>query len=233
MAPIVADLSAPRVRTIAHTGTPLLSFDARDAGAEFGVSKVVIDKVIAAVALVLLAPVMIVTAIAVRATSPGPAIFRQVRVGRGGREFDMLKFRTMHQDAEQRRAELEAENRHQAATLFKMVDDPRVTVLGRFMRKYSLDELPQLVNILRGEMSIVGPRPPVPDEVANYPLDSYRRLRVRPGLTGLWQVSGRSDLDCDESARLDTHYVEQWSPGMDLAIVARTPAAVISGKGAY
>ena len=145
----------------------------------------------------------------------------------------MLKFRTMYLDAEVRRAELESLNVHDAGTLFKIKDDPRITPVGRFMRKFSLDELPQLLNILRGEMSLVGPRPPLPDEVAEYTVDAHRRFRVRPGLTGLWQVSGRSDLDPEESARLDTHYVEQWSIGMDAKILARTPGAVISGRGAY
>lgn len=145
----------------------------------------------------------------------------------------MIKFRTMYRDAEERRAALEAQNEHDSAVLFKVKDDPRITRVGYWLRKFSLDELPQLVNVLKGDMSLVGPRPPLPSEVANYQLDAHRRFRVRPGLTGLWQVSGRSDLDPQRSVHLDTHYVEQWSPAMDAKILARTPLVVLSGKGAY
>ncbi len=233
MIPIASDLAAPSAGTIPGTGLPLLSFQARDIGAEVGMTKVVLDKVLALFALVVFSPIILATAAAVRVTSSGPALFRQTRVGRGGRPFVMLKFRTMYLDAEARRAELVSFNVHDAGTLFKIKGDPRITPVGRIMRKFSLDELPQLVNVLKGEMSLVGPRPPLPDEVENYTLDAHRRFRVRPGLTGLWQVSGRSDLDPEESVRLDTHYVEQWSIGMDAQILARTPGAVISGRGAY
>jgi exopolysaccharide biosynthesis polyprenyl glycosylphosphotransferase len=233
LVPVVADVAQPRVSTLNRTGVPLLSFTARDMGAEVGVSKVIIDKALALIALVVLVPVILATALAVKLTSPGPAFFRQVRVGLRGREFEMLKFRTMYTDAEERRAELAAMNTHSGGTLFKIHDDPRITSVGRILRKYSLDELPQLINVLRGEMSLVGPRPPLPEEVANYPVDANRRFCVRPGLTGLWQVSGRSDLDPEESVRLDAHYVEQWSPAMDVSILARTPRAVVSGEGAY
>lgn len=233
MVPIVADLAAPSASTIPGTGLPLLSFQSRDIGAEVGISKVVLDKILALGALALLSPVIVVTSLAVRLTSPGPVVFRQVRVGRGGREFVMLKFRTMYRDAEARRAELEALNQHDSGVLFKIKHDPRVTPVGYWLRKFSLDELPQLVNVLKGEMSLVGPRPPLPREVENFHLDAHRRFRVRPGLTGLWQVSGRSDLDPDRSVHLDTHYVEQWSPVMDAKILVRTPGVVLSGKGAY
>jgi exopolysaccharide biosynthesis polyprenyl glycosylphosphotransferase len=233
LAPVVADVAQPRVSTLPVTGVPILSFTARDMGAEVGLTKLIVDKVLALIALVVLAPVIIATAVAVKLTSDGPVFFRQVRVGLRGREFEMLKFRTMHTDAEQRRAELEVFNTHSGGTLFKIPDDPRITSTGRVLRKYSLDELPQLINVLRGEMSLVGPRPPLPEEVANYPVDAHRRFCVRPGLTGLWQVSGRSNIDPEESVRLDAHYVEQWSPAMDMSILARTPKAVISGEGAY
>ena len=233
LVPVVADVAQPRVSTLPGTGVPILSFTARDMGAEVGLTKVIVDKVLALIALVVLAPVIIATALAVKLTSHGPVFFRQVRVGLRGREFEMLKFRTMYTDAEVRRAELEAMNTHSGGTLFKIPDDPRITSTGRILRKYSLDELPQLINVLRGEMSLVGPRPPLPEEVANYPMDAHRRFCVRPGLTGLWQVSGRSDLDPEESVRLDSHYVEQWSPAMDVSILARTPKAVVSGEGAY
>lgn len=233
MVPIVADLAAPTAGTIRGAGLPVLSFQSRDMGAEVGASKVIVDKCLALAALVVLSPVILATAVAVKVSSPGPVLFRQVRVGRGGTEFVMIKFRTMYRDAEERRAALEAQNEHDSAVLFKVKDDPRITRVGYWLRKFSLDELPQLVNVLKGDMSLVGPRPPLPSEVANYQLDAHRRFRVRPGLTGLWQVSGRSDLDPQRSVHLDTHYVEQWSPAMDAKILARTPLVVLSGKGAY
>lgn len=233
LVPIVADLSLPRLETMGGSGVPMLSLSSRDLGAEVGVTKVIIDKLLALAALLLLSPVILATGLAVRLSSPGPVLFRQIRVGLRGREFEMLKFRTMHRDAEAQRQELEEMNRHAAGTLFKLEDDPRITRVGHVLRKYSLDELPQLFNVLRGEMSLVGPRPPLPEEVAQYPVDAHRRFCVRPGLTGLWQVSGRSDLDPEESIRLDMHYVEHWSPAMDTRILMRTPGVVISGKGAY
>jgi len=162
----------------------------------------------------------------------GPALFRQTRVGRGGREFQVLKFRSMVVDAEQRLAELRARN-DGAGVLFKMKADPRVTRIGRVLRRYSLDELPQLFNVLGGTMSLVGPRPPLPKEVAAYEKDVHRRLMVKPGLTGLWQVSGRSDLDWDEAVRLDLRYVENWSLAMDIIILWRTVFAVLKHEGAY
>lgn len=233
MVPVVAPLATPNVTSMGDTGLPLLSFHTRDLGSEVGFSKVVVDKLLALAGVVALAPLMIATALVVAATSRGPVLFRQVRVGRDGREFRMLKFRTMYRDAEAVRAELATLNVHSGGTLFKIKDDPRITPVGRFLRKYSLDELPQLFNVVRGEMSLVGPRPPLPEEVVNYAPEAHRRFRVRPGLTGLWQVSGRSDLDPVESTRLDTHYVEHWSVGMDLQILARTPRVVVSGEGAY
>lgn len=232
MVPLVAPLAPPVVDAIGATGLPALSFRGRDLGAETGL-KLVGDKVLAALGLVLLSPAMAGIALAVKLTSPGPVLFRQVRVGSGGEQFTMLKFRSMVVNAEELRAQLEQLNQHQGATLFKLENDPRVTQVGRFLRRYSLDELPQLVNVVRGEMSLVGPRPPLPNEVANFSADAYRRFLVRPGLTGLWQVSGRSNLSPTESTRLDTHYVEHWSPAMDLSILVRTVRAVFSADGAY
>ncbi len=159
-------------------------------------------------------------------------LFRQTRIGIDGRQFTMLKFRSMVVDAEARRAALEAFNEGNGV-LFKMKRDPRVTRVGAVIRRLSLDELPQLFNILRGDMSLVGPRPPLPEEVALYSHDATRRLRVRPGLTGLWQVSGRSDLSWEESLRLDLRYVDNWSLALDLAILWRTGRAVLRGVGAY
>lgn len=233
MVPVVAPLAPPEVDAIGATGLPSLSFRGPARGAQTGLSKILGDKVLAMLGLLLLSPLLAGIALSIKWTSPGPVLFRQERVGRGGEKFTMLKFRTMVANAEALRPALEALNRHEGGTLFKMENDPRITPVGRFLRRYSLDELPQLVNVVRGEMSLVGPRPPLPNEVAKYQEDAHRRFRVRPGLTGLWQVSGRSDLSPSESTRLDTHYVEHWSPAMDLAILARTLRAVVGADGAY
>lgn len=194
------------------------------------VLKGVAERSAALAALVVLSPLLAVVALAVRLDSPGPALFRQTRVGRGGEPFTMLKLRTMCLDAEQRLAELEARPGH---VLFKLERDPRITRVGAFLRRYSLDELPQLVNVVRGEMALVGPRPALPSELEQYDADPLRRLAVRPGLTGLWQVSGRSDLSWDESVRLDLDYVDNWSLGLDLVILLRTVGAVLRHHGAY
>jgi lipopolysaccharide/colanic/teichoic acid biosynthesis glycosyltransferase len=168
----------------------------------------------------------------VKLTSSGPVFFRQTRIARDGNEFAMLKFRSMVDGADEQVDELMEQNDHDGV-LFKMREDPRVTRVGRFIRRYSLDELPQLWNVLCGDMSIVGPRPPLPSEVSKYGGDVGRRLMVKPGITGLWQVSGRSDLSWDESVRLDLYYVENWSLTLDLVIVGKTVKAVLAGSGAY
>ncbi|MFT4287775.1 sugar transferase [Nocardioides sp.] len=188
------------------------------------------ERIAAVVGLTLLAPVLLALTVLVKLDSAGPALFRQTRVGRDGRTFTMLKFRTMYVDAEQRRAELTSEC---DGPLFKVRADPRVTRVGRVLRKFSLDELPQLVNVVAGSMALVGPRPALPAEVSSYDVDPRRRLAVRPGLTGLWQVSGRSDLSWEESVRLDLDYVDNWTLQRDLVIVARTLRAVLSHRGAY
>ncbi|MEU7876535.1 sugar transferase [Dactylosporangium sp. NPDC049140] len=186
----------------------------------------------AALPMVLASPLLAILALAVRTDSAGPVLFRQVRMGKDGHEFVIFKFRTMHIDAEARLAELRHLNEVDGA-LFKLRNDPRVTRVGRLLRKFSLDELPQLLNVIGGSMSLVGPRPPLPEEVAVYPDDARRRLAVRPGMTGLWQVSGRSDLSWDEAVRLDLQYVENWSLSLDLVIMLRTLSAVTRGAGAY
>lgn len=195
-----------------------------------GVAKQVVERLLAAASLLLAAPLLLAIAVAVRCDSPGPALFRQTRVGRNGHSFTMLKFRTMTADAEQRRAELASEC---DGPLFKVRADPRITRVGGFLRRYSLDELPQLINVVRGQMALVGPRPALPEEVAAYDADPHRRLAVAPGITGLWQVSGRSDLPWSEAVRLDLAYVDNWSLGLDLAIVMRTLGAVLRHRGAY
>jgi len=195
-------------------------------------AKDVVDRTIAGLVLLMLSPLLAVLALLVRFTSSGPALFVQTRVGRDGREFRMWKFRSMYTDAESRRAELDACNEG-AGPLFKIRCDPRVTPLGRVLRRFSLDELPQLWNVVTGSMSLVGPRPPLPSEVACYDAEVRRRLRVKPGLTGLWQISGRSDLTWAEAVRLDLYYVDNWSLRSDVSIVARTVRAVLSSSGAY
>lgn len=176
---------------------------------------------------------LLLLALAVRFDSRGPALSRQQRVGADGRTFTMYKLRTMHVGSEALLEELTARNDATDGVLFKIRADQRVTRVGRTLRRFSLDELPQLLNILRGDMSVVGPRPPLPHEVEKYALEVHRRLLVRPGLTGLWQISGRSDLSWDESVRLDLHYVENWSLALDALIVWKTLGAVLHRRGAY
>ncbi len=176
---------------------------------------------------------MIGVALMIRLTSRGPALFRQTRVGSQGKPFTIYKFRSMYSDAEERLNSLQALNERREGLLFKIKNDPRITPIGRILRRYSIDELPQLINVLKGDMSLVGPRPPLPVEVAQYSDDVRRRLLVRPGVTGLWQVSGRSDLEWVESVRLDLRYVENWSLIYDFEILWKTFYAVLRGAGAY
>lgn len=190
------------------------------------------DRVLAAVLLVFFAPLLLAMVAAVRLDSRGPALFKQVRVGRGGKHFTVYKMRTMVQDAEEQKQKLTQDNEFDSV-LFKMKSDPRITRVGAFLRKSSLDELPQLLNVLKGDMSLVGPRPHLPEEIAAMDSDTLRRLAVRPGITGLWQVSGRSDLTFQEAAALDTYYADNWSLAGDVAICAQTLKAVVSGRGAY
>lgn len=190
------------------------------------------DRVFGALLLLLASPLLLGLMLAVRATSDGPAIFRQVRVGAGGREFTMFKLRTMVVEAEDVKSDLKALNEG-AGVLFKLQHDPRITPIGRILRKLSLDELPQLVNVVLGDMSLVGPRPALPSEVEQYSSLERRRLAVKPGITGLWQVSGRSDLSWDESVRLDNHYTENWRLADDAVILFRTVDAVVRSRGAY
>jgi exopolysaccharide biosynthesis polyprenyl glycosylphosphotransferase len=198
------------------------------------VLKAVLDRCGAAFGLLALVPLFALIATAIRFSSPGPVFHRQIRYGRDQTPFSIWKFRTMVVDAEARRAELAAEGANENdGLMFKIRRDPRVTSVGRLLRRCSLDELPQLINVLRGEMSLVGPRPPLPDEVAKYDEVELRRLVVKPGLTGLWQVSGRSDLSWDETVTLDLRYVDNWSFPGDLDVMARTFRAVVDGRGAY
>jgi lipopolysaccharide/colanic/teichoic acid biosynthesis glycosyltransferase len=180
----------------------------------------------------LMLPLMSVIALAIRIDSPGPSVFKQIRVGKGGQEFLCYKFRSMCQGAEAEQERL-VELNEASGPLFKIKRDPRVTRMGRFLRRLSLDELPQIYNVLRGEMSLVGPRPPLPSEVAQYQEWHKQRLEAPPGMTGLWQVSGRSELTFDEQCLLDIFYIENYSPALDIRILLRTVPAVLSRKGAY
>lgn len=190
------------------------------------------ERIAAATALLVVSPLLLVLVGAIRLDGGGAAIFRQTRVGRSGSRFTMLKLRTMVPDAERMLETVAALNESDGA-LFKVREDPRITRVGRWLRRFSLDELPQLWNVVRGDMSLIGPRPPLPREVAEYAPDTFRRLDVKPGLTGLWQVSGRSDLSWEESERLDLKYVDNWSLRLDLLIAVRTLRAVVSRQGAY
>jgi exopolysaccharide biosynthesis polyprenyl glycosylphosphotransferase len=234
VASTLVDVAGDRTTIRPIDGVPLLHVEHPRLKGGRRLVKAVFDRVGALVLLTLLAPPMLIIAALVRFApgERGPVIFRQQRVGKDGRPFVLFKFRSMYVDAEARLAELREHN-ETAAGLFKIRKDPRVTRVGRWLRRLSLDELPQLLNVLRGEMSLVGPRPPLPSEVAKYPADMRRRLVVKPGLTGLWQVSGRSDLSWEDTIRLDLTYVENWSLAMDLAILARTLGAVIRSAGAY
>ena len=231
VAPVVTDLAGPRISIRPVADLPLLHVEEPELRGASRLVKATFDRVLAATGLVLLSPLLAVIALFIRVTSKGPVFFRQVRIGLGGRPFVVLKFRTMEADAETRLPELAQLNEHDGL-LFKIRRDPRVTPVGRFLRRWSLDELPQLWNVLRGEMSIVGPRPPLPTEVERFSDEVRRRFLVKPGLTGLWQVSGRWGLSWEEAVRLDLYYVENWSLSMDAAIVARTVSAVVRGQGA-
>ncbi|GAA2524214.1 sugar transferase [Pilimelia columellifera] len=232
VASALIDVAGGRTTIRPVDGLPMLHVEHPRLTGGAHVVKELVDRLGAALLLVALSPLLVGLAAMIRLDSPGPALFRQSRVGRHGQPFPMVKFRSMHVDAEARLATLR-QGSDQDGVLFKMRDDPRVTPVGRWLRRFSLDELPQLFNVLRGEMSLVGPRPPLPAEVAVYPEDMRRRLVVKPGMTGLWQVSGRSDLPWEEAVRLDVRYVENWSLTLDLVIMLRTVSAVLRASGAY
>jgi len=229
--PGLMDIGGSRLRVDTLDGAPVLRLvEPKFAGLP-KLIKFATDIVGALVLLALTAPLMIGIMMTIKVQG-GPVFYRHQRIGKGGTPFTMLKFRTMVLGAEQMRAAI-VEHDHGAGPLFKVVNDPRVTRLGRFLRKHSLDELPQLFNVLSGSMSLVGPRPPLPTEVAGYDRKAQRRLLVKPGMTGLWQVSGRSDLCWEDTKRLDCRYVENWTPLLDVVILWKTLGAVIRGSGAY
>lgn len=230
--PALTEISAQRLEIRPVAGLPLLDVDQPQAVAAARWIKRTFDVIGASLLLLFSAPVMVLVALAIKLEDGGPVLFRQVRVGLKGQTFECLKFRSMVIDAEAQLATL-AQSNEAAGPLFKMTRDPRITKVGRFIRRFSLDELPQFWNALRGDMSLVGPRPALPAEVAQYDSDTRRRLEVRPGLTGLWQVSGRSNLSWDDTVRLDLYYVDNWSMVQDLMILAKTARAVVGSNGAY
>ena len=195
--------------------------------------KRLMDIMLAILALVLGSPIFLLTAFLVKVTSPGPIIFSQVRVGKFGRHFKFYKFRSMYIDAEARKAELMKHNESKDGVIFKMKHDPRITPVGRFIRKFSIDELPQLFNVILGDMSLVGPRPPLPSEVRTYTLEERKRLNITPGITCLWQVSGRSELPFKQQMALDKEYIASRSAWKDFLILLKTIPAILTGKGAW
>jgi exopolysaccharide biosynthesis polyprenyl glycosylphosphotransferase len=230
--PSLSDISSGRIAMRPVGGLPLVHVEQpQSLGASRGLKRV-FDFLGGSVLLLLAAPVMLVFAVAIKLQDGGPVLFRQTRVGRDGELFECLKFRSMVVDAEARLSGVTHLNENDGV-LFKVQRDPRITRVGRIIRRYSIDELPQLVNVINGDMSLVGPRPALPSEVRRYAPDVQRRLHVRPGMTGLWQVSGRSDLSWDDTVRLDLYYVDNWSIVQDLSIMARTLHAVARSRGAY
>ncbi len=242
-APTTKALDSPQlVVDLTETSAPEIEIDLRlyvenDAGL-LGASRLsflikrAVDIAGSIIALILVSPLLLVTAIAVTLTSPGPPIFRQTRVGIDGRRFSFYKFRSMRVSAEQERDQLVDLN-ERAGPIFKIKDDPRITKVGWLTRRSSIDELPQLWNVLRGDMSLVGPRPPLPEEVEQYSAWEDQRLRVKPGITCIWQVSGRSDLDFETWVAMDIEYIERWRLWLDIVLLAKTIPAVLSGRGAY
>ncbi|HEY1818977.1 MAG TPA: sugar transferase [Trebonia sp.] len=232
VAPALLDVAGPRTTVRPTAGLTLLHVDHPQLSGPRQMVKDLFDRCAAAFLLVVLSPLMLGVALAIKFTDRGPALFVQTRVGKGGRQFKIYKFRTMVVNAESLLGEIKDKN-EKDSVLFKIRNDPRITAVGAKLRKSSLDELPQLINVLRGEMSLVGPRPALPQEAAQYADHVRRRLVVKPGLTGMWQVNGRSELTWDESVRLDLRYVENWSFALDVQILWKTVSVMLHGSGAY
>ena len=234
LAPSIVDIAGPRIHTRPVAGLPLIHVETPKFSRGQRIAKRTMDLVVSIVGLILISPLVACLAISVRLTSEGPVLFRQKRIGLKGREFEMLKFRSMVVNAEELLADLRAKQNSGNEVLFKMADDPRVTKVGKVMRKYSLDELPQLFNVIAGNMSLVGPRPPLASEVVMYDTHVHRRFLMKPGITGAWQVGGRSSLSWEDSVRLDLGYVENWSLIGDFVILAKTAqAALAPGETAH
>lgn len=234
MAPSLIDIGGPRIHTRPVTGLPLIHVETPRYEGRKLFTKRAFDVVASSLIILMLSPFLIITALLVRFGSAGPILFRQERVGINGRHFEMLKFRSMVPNADKLLVDLQKQDLSEGnGVMFKMKNDPRVTRVGGFLRRFSLDELPQLFNVFRGSMSLVGPRPPLEREVHEYEHDVHRRFLVKPGITGLWQVSGRSNLSWSDTVRLDLYYVENWSITGDLVILWRTAKAVVASEGAY
>lgn len=231
--PAMTDIAAQRIQVTPVAGIPLMHVEKPQAEQSLKLTKRIFDIVVASLITLILSPVLLVTALLVKLGDGGPVLFKQSRIGQGGKPFLLYKFRSMVPNAEAIREQTLEDQNESDGALFKIRKDPRITKIGRFIRRYSIDELPQLFNVLRGEMSLIGPRPALEKEVALYQSHVRRRLDVRPGMTGLWQVSGRSDLSWDDAVRLDLYYVDNWSIVQDLVILIKTVRAVFSSRGAY
>ncbi len=232
VAPAVTEIAGPRLKVSNVEGLPLLHLEQPAFSGLARVTKRILDLFVSIFGLILISPFLLLIALVIKSFDKGPIIYRQKRIGKGNKEFFVYKFRTMITGSHSLRSEVMS-NTAKDPRLAKNPNDPRVTKPGSFLRRWSFDEIPQLINVIRGEMSLVGPRPPLAEEVSRYEKSETRRLLVTPGLTGLWQVSGRSELDWEDAVRLDLYYVENWSLTLDLLIILRTAAAVWRGEGAY
>ena len=232
VAPAVTEIAGPRLKISNVEGLPLLHLEQPDFSGTSRITKRLLDLVISIIGLIVISPLLILISLIIKIYDRGSVLYLQKRIGRNNQEFIVYKFRTMFEGSHGQRAQVMAET-NKDPRLAKDPQDPRVTKPGLFLRRWSIDEIPQLLNVIKGEMSLVGPRPPLAEEVNQYEKSETRRLLVKPGLTGLWQVSGRSELDWEDAVRLDLYYVENWSLTLDLLIIIRTAAAVWRGEGAY
>jgi exopolysaccharide biosynthesis polyprenyl glycosylphosphotransferase len=232
VAPAITEVAGTRVHSRPVGGLPLMYIESPSYEGGKKAAKTILDFGVAWIALIIASPIMLAAALAVKLTSPGPVLFRQERIGLHGKAFNVYKFRSMRVGADAELAELLRQQGTDDRPLFKVENDPRITPIGEFLRKFSIDELPQLLNVIRGEMSLVGPRPQRAEEVALYDNAAGRRLLVKPGITGLWQVSGRSDLSWEDTIRLDLYYAENWSFIDDFVILLWTVKVVLQSRGA-
>ena len=232
VAPAVTEIAGPRLKVSNVEGLPLLHLEQPAFSGASRVTKRILDLTISIVGLIFISPFLLIVAILIKSSDRGSVLYTQKRIGQNNKEFNLYKFRTMYEGSHELRAQVMAET-NKDPRLAKDPQDPRITKPGLFLRRWSIDEIPQIINVLKGEMSLVGPRPPLAEEVNKYEKSETRRLLVKPGLTGLWQVSGRSELDWEDAVRLDLYYVENWSLTLDILIIIRTAAAVWRGEGAY
>jgi exopolysaccharide biosynthesis polyprenyl glycosylphosphotransferase len=232
VAPAVTEIAGPRLKVSNVEGLPLLHLEQPKFSGASRVTKRVLDLTISIIGLIIISPFLLIVAILIKSFDRGSVLYTQKRIGQNNKEFSVYKFRTMHEGSHEQRTQVMAET-NKDPRLAKDPQDPRITRPGLFLRRWSIDEIPQIINVLKGEMSLVGPRPPLAEEVNQYEKSETRRLLVKPGLTGLWQVSGRSELDWEDAVRLDLYYVENWSLTLDILIIIRTAAAVWRGEGAY